>query len=125
MQSARRQFLQKIKFPATRRCVESIIDHGASCVSRFSTCAVRMSNYSCRPSLRRNANFTKDFRFVCIVLGLAVAGGIRLSGQTAGAEANRFQAGVGVHQTRTESLNSLQFPKQTELAQETEPASSL
>ena len=62
--------------------------------------------------------------FVCIVLGLAVAGGIRLSGQTAGAEANRFQAGVGVHQTRTESLNSLQFSKQTELAQETEPASS-
>src|SRR6516225_2795224 len=62
--------------------------------------------------------------FVCIVLGLAVAGGIRLSGQTAGAEANRFQPGAGVHQTRTESLNSLQFPKQTELAQETEPASS-
>src|SRR5215471_15136625 len=62
--------------------------------------------------------------FVCIVLGLAVAGGIRLSGHTAGAQANRFQAGAGVHQTRTESLNSLQFPKQTELAQETEPASS-
>ena len=29
-----------------------------------------------------------------------------------------------MHQTRTQSLNSLQFPKQTELAQETEPASS-
>ena len=85
-----------------------------------------MSNYSYRPSLRRNATriLHKDFRFVCIVLGLAVAGGIRLSGQTAGAEANRFQAGAGVHQTRTEWLNSLQFPKQTELAQETEPASS-
>ena len=68
--------------------------------------------------------YTRISVFVCVLLGLAVARGIRLSGQTAGAEANRFQAGAGVHQTRTQSLNSLQFPKQTELPQETEPASS-
>ena len=61
--------------------------------------------------------------FVCVVLGLAVAGGIRLSGQTSAPEADRFEAVVGVHETRTESLSSFQIPNANALSPQPEPVS--
>ena len=61
--------------------------------------------------------------FVCVVLGLAVAGGIRLSGQTSAPAADRFEAGAGVHETRTESLSSFQLPNANALSPQPEPVS--
>jgi hypothetical protein len=61
--------------------------------------------------------------FVCVVLGLAVAGGIRLSGQTAAPEADQFEAGVGVHETRAQPESSLHFSNTNELSSEPEPIS--
>ena len=46
--------------------------------------------------------------FACVVLGLAAVGGIRLSGQTTPPEADRFEAGVGMHETRAQPGSS--FP---------------
>jgi hypothetical protein len=51
--------------------------------------------------------------FICIVFGLAVAG-IRLSGQTASADAERFEAGAGVHEAHARWENSFQLPQTSE-----------
>ena len=61
--------------------------------------------------------------FVCVVLGLAVAGGIRLSGQTAAPGADQFEAGAGVHETRAQPESSLHFSNTNELSSEPEPIS--
>jgi len=61
--------------------------------------------------------------FVCVVLGLAVAGGIRLSGQTTAPGADRFEARAGVHETHAQSESSIQFPTMSELSPEREPVS--
>ena len=57
--------------------------------------------------------------FVCIVFGLAVAG-IRLSGQTASADAERFEAGAGVHETHARWESSFQLPETSELSPQRE-----
>ena len=57
----------------------------------------------------------------CGVLGLAVVGSIRLSGQTTAPEANRFQARAGVHETHAQPGNS--FPYNNELFVEPEQES--
>src|SRR6201987_6178157 len=59
--------------------------------------------------------------FVCVVLGLAVAGGIRLSGQTAAPEPDRFQAGAAVHQAHADAESLFQLPNTNELSPEREP----
>jgi hypothetical protein len=51
--------------------------------------------------------------FICIVFGFAVAG-IRLSGQTASADAERFEAGAGVHETHARWESSFQLPQTSE-----------
>src|SRR4029453_2783344 len=61
--------------------------------------------------------------FVCVVLGLAVAGGSRLSGQTIAREADQFEPGAGVHETRVQSISSVQPPNQNEVAAEGETVS--
>src|SRR4029450_12917830 len=61
--------------------------------------------------------------FASVVLGLAAAGGIRLSGQTTSPEADRFEAGAGVHETRAQSESSFQLPITSALSAEREPVS--
>src|SRR5919205_2499247 len=61
--------------------------------------------------------------FVCVLFGLAVAGDIRLSGETATPAADRFEAGAGVHETRSQSENSLHLPNASGLSAESEPVS--
>jgi FG-GAP repeat. len=58
--------------------------------------------------------------FVCVVLGLAVAGGIRLSGQTAAPEPDRFQAGAGVHQAHAPPESLFQLPNTNEFSPQRE-----
>ena len=47
---------------------------------------------------------------VCVLLGLAVAAGVRLSGQTTSPEPRRFLAGGGAHETGVQSESSFQLP---------------
>jgi hypothetical protein len=61
--------------------------------------------------------------FVCVLFGLAVAGDIRLSGQTTAPEVTRFGEGARVHETRAESLGSLQPPNESARLTETETVS--
>jgi hypothetical protein len=57
---------------------------------------------------------------VCVVSGLAVAGDIRLSGQTAAPEADRLETGAGVHETHAQPESSFQLPNTNELSSERE-----
>jgi hypothetical protein len=59
--------------------------------------------------------------FACIVLALAAAGAIRLSGQTTAPEADQLQPGVGVHEARSQPEGSLPFSNTSELSPEAEP----
>ena len=68
--------------------------------------------------MRRDFHIT--ISFVCVVFGLAVAR-ITSSGQTPGAELDRFEAGAGVHVTRAEAGSSFQLPRTNELSPEREP----
>ena len=61
--------------------------------------------------------------FVCVVSGLAVAVGIRLSGQTAPPEADRFEAGAGVHRAHAQPESLFQLPNTNELSPQREPVS--
>src|SRR5437763_11278984 len=63
--------------------------------------------------------YIRIFAFVWIVFGLAVAG-ISLSGQTASADAERFEAGAGVHETHAQSESSFQLPETSELSPQRE-----
>lgn len=65
-------------------------------------------------------DFYITISFVCVVFGLAVAR-ITSSGQTPGAEPDRFEAGAGVHVTRAEAGSSFQLPRTNELSPEREP----
>src|SRR5262245_24490497 len=47
---------------------------------------------------------------LCALLGLAVAAGVRMSGQTTSPEPRRFVAGPEVHETRAQPESSLQLP---------------
>ena len=47
------------------------------------------------------------FAFACVVLGLAAVGSIRLSGQTTARKADRFEAGVAMHETQAQPGSSL------------------
>jgi hypothetical protein len=59
--------------------------------------------------------------FACVVLGLAAVGSIRLSGQTAAPEADRFEARAGVHETHAQP-GSL-FPNSNEFSAKPEQES--
>ncbi|MGE5212710.1 MAG: NF038122 family metalloprotease [Nitrospirota bacterium] len=59
--------------------------------------------------------------FACVVLALAAAGAIRLSGQTTAPQADRLQPGVGVHEARSQPEGSLPFSNTNELSPEAEP----
>src|SRR5215475_9989181 len=61
--------------------------------------------------------------FVCVLLGLAVATGIRLSGQTTAPEMERFEAGAGVHVAHAQPENSVQLSNRNELSPEPESTS--
>src|SRR5215471_14096822 len=61
--------------------------------------------------------------FACAALGLAAGGGIRLSGQTTPPEADRFEAGAGVHETHAQPGSSFQLPNGNELLAEPEQES--
>lgn len=63
--------------------------------------------------------YIRIFAFVCIVFGLAVAS-IRLSGQTASAGAERFEAGAGVHETHARWESSFQLSETSELSPQRE-----
>lgn len=63
--------------------------------------------------------YIRIFAFVCIVFGLAVAS-VRLSGQTASAGAERFEAGAGVHETHARWESSFQLPETSELSPQRE-----
>src|SRR5262245_38848901 len=58
--------------------------------------------------------------FACVIVGLAAVGSIRLSGQTTAGEADRFEAGAGVHGTRALWESSFQLPNSNELTTEPE-----
>src|SRR5215470_2171390 len=58
--------------------------------------------------------------FACVVLGVALAGGIRLSGQTTAPEADRFQPGAGVHETHVQTESSFELSNRNELSAEAE-----
>ena len=60
---------------------------------------------------------------VCVLLGLAVAAGIRLSGQTTSPEPRRVLAGGGAHETGVQSESSFQLPIASALSAESEPVS--
>jgi hypothetical protein len=57
---------------------------------------------------------------VCVLLGLAVAAGVRLSGQTTSPEPRRFVAGAGAHQTGVQPESSFQLPIAGALSAESE-----
>ena len=61
---------------------------------------------------------TRISAFACVLLGLAVAAGVRLSGQTTAPEARRFQPGAGVHATQTQPESSFQLPITSALSAE-------
>jgi hypothetical protein len=65
-------------------------------------------------------DFYITISFVCVVFGLAVAR-ITSSGQTPGAEPDRFESDAGVHVTRAEAGSSFQLPRTNELSPEREP----
>ena len=58
--------------------------------------------------------------FVCLIVGLAVAG-IRLSGQTTSAQPGRFEAGAGVHESHSRSESLFQPLNTRELSRQREP----
>src|SRR5215469_2982365 len=60
---------------------------------------------------------------ICAFLGLAVAAGVRLSGQTTGLEPRRFVAGSGAHQTGVQPESSSQLPITSSPSAESEPVS--
>src|SRR5262249_33264013 len=60
---------------------------------------------------------------VCVLLALAVAGGIRLSGQTTSPEPRRFEAGAGVHEPRVQPESSFQLPTTGTLSADSESVS--
>src|SRR5215211_6665334 len=68
-------------------------------------------------------SFIRISAFVCVVSGLAVAGGMRLSGQTANPEANRFEAGTRVHETRAQPGSFFQLANTNALSPESEAVS--
>jgi hypothetical protein len=71
-------------------------------------------------------SFIKASVLVSATFGLiVVAGGVRLSGQTAGQEADQFEAGAGVHETRAQSKSSFQLPSMNELSPERETVLAL
>src|SRR5690242_11039893 len=59
----------------------------------------------------------------CVLFGLAVAAGVRLSGETTAPEARRFQPGAGVDATQTQPKSSFQLPTTSALSAESEPVS--
>src|SRR5262249_37412609 len=61
--------------------------------------------------------------FVCILLGLGVAGGIKLSGQSTAPETDRFQPEAGVHVTHAQPGSGSWLSNRNELSAEPEPAS--
>ena len=61
--------------------------------------------------------------FVCVVLELALAAGIRLPGQTSAPEVQRFKAEAGVHEAHAQLERSFQFLNRSELSPEPEPIS--
>jgi hypothetical protein len=71
----------------------------------------------------RRVSYIRISALVCVVLGLVIAGGIRLSGQTAAPKAGRFEVGAGVHETRAQPENSFQIPNTNQLSPEREPVS--
>ena len=71
----------------------------------------------------RPESYTRISVFVCVALGLAVAGGIRLSGQTTAPEPDRFEAGAGVHETHAQPESSFQLPNTNEFSLKREPVS--
>jgi hypothetical protein len=69
-------------------------------------------------------SFIKASVLVAAIFGLTIIGGdVRLSGQTANPEADRFEAGAGVHETRAQWESSFQLPNTTALSAESEPVS--
>jgi hypothetical protein len=60
--------------------------------------------------------------FFCVLLGLAVAAGIRLPGQTTAPEVERFKA-AGVHETHAQLESSFQLSNKNKLSPEPEPVS--
>src|SRR5262245_2532272 len=71
----------------------------------------------------RRVSYIRVSAFACVVLGLVVAGGIRLAGQTARPGAEQLEARAGVHETRAQSENSFQLPNANELSPKREPVS--
>src|SRR5437764_7463193 len=71
----------------------------------------------------RREFYIRTSGLVCALLGLAVAGGIRLSGQTAPPEAERFEAGAGVHRGHAQPESLFQLPNTNELSPQPEPVS--
>src|SRR5215216_64869 len=68
-------------------------------------------------------SFIRTSAFVYVVFGLVVAGAIRLSGQTANPEANRFEAGTRVHETRAQPESFFQLPNTNALSPQSESVS--
>jgi hypothetical protein len=62
--------------------------------------------------------------FVSVVLGFAVPGDIRSSGQTTAPQADRFEAGAGVHRAYAHPESLFPFPKTNELSPQREPVSA-
>ena len=71
----------------------------------------------------RREFYIRTSGLVCALLGLAVAGGMRLSGQTAPPEAERFEAGAGVHRAHAQPESLFQLPNTNELSPQGEPVS--
>ena len=67
--------------------------------------------------------YTRISVFVCVLLGLAAAGGIRLSGQTTALEVERFKAEAGVHKTHAQPESAFQLSDWNELSPEPESVS--
>src|SRR5215475_14920337 len=61
--------------------------------------------------------------FVCVLLAVAVAAGVGLSGQTTAPEMERFEAGAGVHEAHAQPESSFQLLNRNELSPELEPVS--
>ena len=61
--------------------------------------------------------------FVCVLLGLAALGGMRLSGQTTAPEVNQLKPGVGVHVAHAQPGSSCWLSNRSELLAEPEPVS--
>jgi hypothetical protein len=67
--------------------------------------------------------YTRISVFVCVLLGFAGAGGIRLSGQTTALEVERFKAEAGVHKTHAQPESAFQLSDWNELSPEPESVS--